>query len=58
MFNSPEALRSERFILSKLEIEQSAIGDNLVGLHNASEVRTADTLPIAQIENRSEATDG
>jgi hypothetical protein len=52
MLNNPDALRSERFILQKMAIEQKLIGDSSTGLFNpdeeAGEVAQHDT-PARQI---------
>lgn len=58
MLKDPDALRSEKFTLSKMALERTAVGDDLVGLHDADTLRTVDTLPVGQIESRSEATNG
>ena len=57
MFRSPDALRSERFVLSRMQIERTPIGDNITGLRNADEVLDADTIPTQLLESRMEATD-
>ncbi len=51
MIRSPDALRSEKFTLSKLAIEHSAKGDNLSGL---IEPGNAKQLPLPSVTKQEE----
>ena len=43
MVKDPDALRSEKFTLSKMAIERSVIGDSLIGFSNLGQQRTIGT---------------
>ena len=53
MIKSPDALRSEKFTLSKLAIERSVIGDNLSGLIDPENPKQ---LPPPSVTNKQEVT--
>ena len=54
LFKDPDALRSERFTLSKMALEKSVTGDSLVGFSNA-ELVGQEVLNIpAEITERRE----
>lgn len=48
MFTSPDALRSERYTLSKLAIEKSERGDNIVGVFGKEVARNKIIEPIPE----------
>ena len=47
MVKSPDALRSEKFTLSKLAIERSVIGDNLTGFIDPGNNKAALEIPAS-----------
>ena len=49
---NPDALRSERFTLSKMAIEKNLIGDDRAGLMEVDE--TAPSTPIARLPDSSD----
>jgi len=53
-FYNPDALRSERFHLSKLAIEKNLIGDNIAGMKEIDEgaIQGSLELPPANLEDR------
>ncbi len=51
MFANPDALRSEKYVFSKLALEKGLIGDDLVGLLEST--TTIAQLPESTAENKS-----
>ncbi len=52
---NPDALRSERFTLSKMAIEKNLIGDNDVGLTAISELE--DTKIVSALPSKKEVSE-
>jgi hypothetical protein len=53
---SPDSLQSEKFVIQKLEIEHSRIGDSTAGLfleESVTSVPQASESPITQIESKT-----
>ncbi len=50
MVKNPDALRSERFTLSKMKIEKNLIGDDKSGLKEISEFQDAKTVPALPVK--------
>jgi hypothetical protein len=60
MRHEPDALRSERYSIRKLEIEKGLLGDDRVGLRDPDEIESGVVIPeqdtiTSQIERRGDA---
>lgn len=51
---NPDALRSEKYTLSKMAIEKNLIGDNIAGLIEIGDFASPTTAPALPIKNKSE----